>query len=92
MVVSGERGRKDFFNARHLDLQEGFRVLSGAVRPHSLAAHLHLALTRLNRPQLPFVQGVTADLRQRRIAQIYKRLATVQRNDRLTEREFARDA
>ncbi|KAA1472043.1 cytochrome P450 [Dentipellis sp. KUC8613] len=64
MVVSGEQGRRDFFNARHLDLQEGFRVLSGA---------------------LPFVQGVTADLRQRRIAQIYKRLATVQRNDRLTE-------
>ncbi|ETW77953.1 cytochrome P450 monooxygenase 90 [Heterobasidion irregulare TC 32-1] len=64
VVVSGERGRKDFFNAKGLDLQEGFRVLSGA---------------------LPFVQGVTSDLRQRRIAQIYKRLATVQRNDRLTE-------
>ncbi|KAI0318511.1 cytochrome P450 [Amylostereum chailletii] len=62
IVVSGEQGRRDFFNARSLDLQEGFRVLSGA---------------------LPFVQGVTSDLRQRRIAQIYKRLAHVQRNDRL---------
>jgi len=31
VVVSGERGRKDFFNAKGLDLQEGFRVLSGVV-------------------------------------------------------------
>ena len=33
VVVSGDQGRRDFFNARSLDLQEGFRVLSGAVRP-----------------------------------------------------------
>ncbi|KAI0052139.1 cytochrome P450 [Auriscalpium vulgare] len=64
VVVSGEQGRKDFFNAKGLDLQEGFRVLSGA---------------------LPFVQGVTSDLRQQRIASIYKRLANVQKSDRLTE-------
>lgn len=32
LVISGEKGRKDFFNAKGLDLQEGFRVLSGAVR------------------------------------------------------------
>ena len=31
VVVSGERGRKDFFNAKGLDLQEGFRILSGVV-------------------------------------------------------------
>ncbi|KAH9026162.1 hypothetical protein EDB84DRAFT_354734 [Lactarius hengduanensis] len=31
VVVSGEQGRKDFFNAKGLDLQEGFVVLSGAV-------------------------------------------------------------
>ncbi|KAI0258284.1 cytochrome P450 [Gloeopeniophorella convolvens] len=64
VVVSGEQGRRDFFNTKGLDLQEGFRVLSGA---------------------LPFVQGVTSDLRQQRIARIYKRLANVQRNERLTE-------
>ncbi|KAA1467260.1 cytochrome P450 [Dentipellis sp. KUC8613] len=64
MVVSGDQGRMDFFNAKSLDLHEGFRVLSGA---------------------LPFVQGVTVDLRQRRIAQIYKRLAAVQKTERLTE-------
>ncbi|KAH9057069.1 cytochrome P450 [Lactarius deliciosus] len=31
VVVSGEQGRRDFFNAKGLDLQEGFAVLSGAV-------------------------------------------------------------
>jgi hypothetical protein len=31
VVVSGERGRRDFFNAKGLDLQEGFRILTGAV-------------------------------------------------------------
>ncbi|KAH9029058.1 cytochrome P450 [Lactarius pseudohatsudake] len=31
VVVSGEQGRRDFLNAKGLDLQEGFAVLSGAV-------------------------------------------------------------
>ncbi|KAH9029066.1 cytochrome P450 [Lactarius pseudohatsudake] len=31
VVVSGEQGRKDFFNAKGLDLHEGFVVFSGAV-------------------------------------------------------------
>ncbi|KAH8978743.1 cytochrome P450 [Lactarius hatsudake] len=31
VVVSGEQGRRDFFNAKGLDLQEGFTALSGAV-------------------------------------------------------------
>ncbi|KAH9061072.1 cytochrome P450 [Lactarius vividus] len=31
VVVSGDQGRRDFFNARGLDLQEGFVVLSGAL-------------------------------------------------------------
>lgn len=31
VVVSGERGRRDFFSAKGLDLQEGFRILTGAV-------------------------------------------------------------
>ncbi|KAI0066837.1 cytochrome P450 [Artomyces pyxidatus] len=34
---------------------------------------------------LPFVSGVTSDLQQQRIATIYKRLATVQKSDRLAE-------
>ncbi|KAI0035483.1 cytochrome P450 [Vararia minispora EC-137] len=63
IVISGEQARGDFLNAKGLDLQEGFRVLSGA---------------------LPFVQGITSDLRQRRIAQIYKRLAHIQKTDHLT--------
>ncbi|KAI0252466.1 cytochrome P450 [Lactifluus subvellereus] len=64
VVVSGERGRRDFFSAKGLDLQEGFRILTGA---------------------LPLIHGVTAELRQQRVARIYKRLANVQRNERLTE-------
>ncbi|KAI0298707.1 cytochrome P450 [Multifurca ochricompacta] len=64
VVISGEQGRKDFFNAKGLDLQEGFRVLSGA---------------------LPLIHGVTTELRQQRVARIYKRLMNVQRNERLTE-------
>ncbi|EIM89162.1 cytochrome P450 [Stereum hirsutum FP-91666 SS1] len=62
LVVSGEKGRRDFFNAKGLDLQEGFRVLSGA---------------------LPFVTGITSDLRQKRINQIYKRLGSAQHTERL---------
>ncbi|KAH8987858.1 cytochrome P450 [Lactarius akahatsu] len=31
VVVSGEQGRRDFFNAKGLDLQEGFVILSGAL-------------------------------------------------------------
>ncbi|KAI9438629.1 cytochrome P450 [Lactarius indigo] len=31
VVVSGEQGRKNFFNAKGLDLQEGFLILSGAL-------------------------------------------------------------
>ncbi|KAH9973851.1 cytochrome P450 [Lactifluus volemus] len=64
VVVSGERGRREFLNAKGLDLQEGFRILSGA---------------------LPLIHGVTVELRQQRVARIYKRLANVQRNERLTE-------
>lgn len=64
VVVSGEQGRKDFFNAKGIDLQEGFRVLSGA---------------------LPLIHGVTAGLRQQRVARIYRRLANAQRSERLTE-------
>jgi hypothetical protein len=42
VVVSGERGRKDFFNAKGLDLQEGFRILSGMV---SVLDHRHATPT-----------------------------------------------
>ncbi|KAI9507591.1 cytochrome P450 [Russula earlei] len=64
VVVSGDRGRRDFFTAKGLDLQEGFRILSGG---------------------LPMIHGVTIELRQQRVARIYKRLVNVQRNERLTE-------
>jgi hypothetical protein len=32
MVVSGESGRQAFFSAKGLNLTEGFKILSGAVR------------------------------------------------------------
>lgn len=32
IVVSGESGRQAFFSAKGLDLTEGFKILSGAVR------------------------------------------------------------
>lgn len=32
VVVSGEQGRKDFCNAKGLDIQEGYEILSGGVR------------------------------------------------------------
>ncbi|TFK49075.1 cytochrome P450 [Heliocybe sulcata] len=64
VAVSGETGRKAFLTAKGLDLNEGFKVLSGAI---------------------PMLRGVTSDLQVRRIAQIYKRVAIVQREDRLTQ-------
>ncbi|EPQ52237.1 cytochrome P450 [Gloeophyllum trabeum ATCC 11539] len=64
IAVSGEAGRKAFFTAKSLDLNEGFKVLSGAI---------------------PMLRGVTSDLEMRRIAQIYKRVSIVQREDRLTQ-------
>ena len=36
VVVSGESGRHGYFTAKGLDLTEGFKILSGAVRMHSV--------------------------------------------------------
>lgn len=100
LVVSGEKGRRDFFNAKGLDLQEGFRVLSGAVRIFTpscpyFAQTNHTNLTTPHsthvtpRPQLPFVTGITSDLRQKRINQIYKWLGSAQHTERLENRTCA---
>lgn len=62
-------------------------MLSGAVRLMFLFATSRF---RMKVIQLPFVQGITSDLRQRRIAQLYRRLAQVQKNERLTQREYPR--
>lgn len=40
-------------------------------------------------PQLPFVTGITSDLRQKRINQIYKRLGSAQHTERLENRTCA---
>ncbi|KZT25713.1 cytochrome P450 [Neolentinus lepideus HHB14362 ss-1] len=64
VAVSGEAGRKVFLTSKGLDLNEGFKVLSGAI---------------------PMLRGVTSDLAMRRVAQIYKRVSIVQREDRLSQ-------
>ncbi|KAK7047353.1 hypothetical protein VNI00_006584 [Paramarasmius palmivorus] len=63
VVISGESARQTFFAAKHLDLTEGFKILSGAI---------------------PMVRGVTSDLQTKRIALIHKRLASVQKNEQLS--------
>jgi hypothetical protein len=39
VVVSGAGGRQAFFSAKGLDLTEGFKILSGAVRISVLARY-----------------------------------------------------
>jgi sterol 14-demethylase len=85
VVVSGESARQAFFTAKGLDLTEGFKILSGAVR--EFPAYIFFAPLTLFSSQIPMVRGVTSDLQTRRIQQIHKRLANVQRNGPLNERK-----
>ncbi|KAI0763121.1 cytochrome P450 [Trametes elegans] len=63
VVLSGEAARRDFFQAKDLDLSAGFKYLSGAI---------------------PMIPGVTTNLDPKRIAHIYRRVASVQTSDRLS--------
>jgi len=55
VVVSGETARQTFFTAKGLDLTEGFKILSGAVRLSS--SHFILPPTDLDVARFPWYAG-----------------------------------
>ncbi|EJF57953.1 cytochrome P450 [Dichomitus squalens LYAD-421 SS1] len=93
IVLSGEAARRDFFQAKDLDLGAGFRFLSGAVRsrntfccrtPSSSSRDRSQLTLTVPSLQIPMLPGVTTDLGPGRVALIYKRLATTQTSESLS--------
>lgn len=103
IAVSGEPARRDFFTCKGFDLNEGFKVLSGAVsfdfylysfircrKGTYCIWSIRFSIPNLRPPwvaKIPMLPGVTSDLQARRISIIHKRLATSQNEGHLCRRE-----